>query len=296
MKRLSLVIGVALSLLASPAMAGDDECVNAATAASKLRLEKQKILLRRERLRACAADACHPVIREDCRKELVELAATVPSVLLVAEEQGGGQVFDVRVTIDGSASAVQLDGEPVELDPGVHTFVFTREGEPPIEVRVVLGPGQAAPVRAQFPRRSTAPTSPTSPPRMPTPDAAAEDALTPPVQAGPLRSAGLVLGGVGVLGLGIGAFFGLRAASKQSEAGCPNNVCDPSNGGRPESLKEAQSAGNLSTLFFVGGGVLAGGGLAMYLLAPRSPAGPAARVRPVVGPNAAAIVLEGAAF
>ncbi len=99
----------------------------------------------------------------------------------------------------------------------------------------------------------------------------------------------------------LGAFFGPTAAHEQSTAHCPDNKCTQPNSDR-EALVEAKDAGNLSTAFFIAGGVLTAGGLTMFFPSPAgapSPGGAgtkSARVRPSFGPTGVAVVLEGMTF
>ena len=80
---------------------------------------------------------------------------------------------------------------------------------------------------------------------------------------------GWVLGGVGVLGLGVGTYFGLRASSKWSdvETACPEGLC-PDEAARATHAglqDEAASAGNVSTVAFVAGAAcLAAGGWLLW--------------------------------
>jgi hypothetical protein len=83
------------------------------------------------------------------------------------------------------------------------------------------------------------------------------------------RVAGAAAGGLGVVGLGVGAVFGLVAAGKQSDSDdghCfEGDRCDPA--GR-ELRDEARAAGDVATVFFVAGGVLLGGGAVLFATAP----------------------------
>jgi serine/threonine-protein kinase len=112
-----------------------------------------------------------------------------------------------------------------------------------------------------------------------------------PTSASPLRSAGLVAGAAGVVGLGVGTVFGVLAVSKKSDAdssGCNGDQCTAS---AATTRDGARSDANVSTVAFVVGALLAAGGVTAWLLAPRSDA-PLAVV-PSAGPNDAGLLVRG---
>lgn len=85
------------------------------------------------------------------------------------------------------------------------------------------------------------------------------------------RVIGVVVAGIGVAGLGVGAFWGLQAITKKSESNadghCINgNQCDDVG----YALREdSYRAGNFSTAFFVGGGIVLATGVTLFLTTPR---------------------------
>ena len=91
----------------------------------------------RAKLRFCAGEACPDIVRTDCITWLSDVERAIPSVVLEAKADGQ-MVFDVAVTMDGKAVASNLDGHPIDVDPGVHVFVFQREGRAPIEQKVIV--------------------------------------------------------------------------------------------------------------------------------------------------------------
>ncbi|HEX6272859.1 MAG TPA: hypothetical protein VFZ53_07465, partial [Polyangiaceae bacterium] len=96
------------------------------------------------------------------------------------------------------------------------------------------------------------------------------------------------LGGAGVVGLGIGTAFGLSAISQNSEsndAGCKQNECTTE---AAQIRKDAQAAGNVSTVAFIAGGALLAAGVVVYLTAPSSSEKPGA-ARLVLGPGSVAV-------
>lgn len=272
-------------LAPSPALAGPDEaCASAANESEVLRHDVTKLTKARDKLRVCAANECPSAVREQCRKALDELESTVPTVVFTAEDERGGALFEIRVAMDGVPIAERLDGSPFAVDAGAHTFTFTRDAAAPIEVKAVVQPRQKnIEVRATFSKAGAAPAPPT-----------AEPDRTPSSSKRVLPIVGLVVAGAGVVGLGLGTFFGLTAAQKQSDAHCPDNKCTQPNSDR-EALVDAKDAGNLSTAFFIAGGVLTAGGLAIFFLSPRA-GSKSARLRPSFGSNGASVVLEGVTF
>lgn len=82
------------------------------------------------------------------------------------------------------------------------------------------------------------------------------------------RTIGLVIGGVGVIGVGFGSYFGLRAFSKNSEAKshCQGESCSDVRG--EELTSEAKDAAGLSNVLFGVGLAALAGGAVVYLTAP----------------------------
>jgi hypothetical protein len=79
-----------------------------------------------------------------------------------------------------------------------------------------------------------------------------------------------VIGGVGVVGIGLGAFFGLQASSKLSDAKGKCGDYPYECGNEAKDLQSsAKSSATVSTVGFVAGGVLLAGGLVLYFTAPK---------------------------
>lgn len=135
--------GAALLLaVCSPrqASAEDDAAKSACLQAyesSQLHRRRLELQAARQDLRTCASEACPAIARTDCVQWLAEVDAAVPSVVFEATLPGG-PVFDVTVKVDGIVRSTQLDGRPVEVDPGVHTFTFERAGNPTQEQRIII--------------------------------------------------------------------------------------------------------------------------------------------------------------
>ncbi|HTQ02319.1 MAG TPA: hypothetical protein VMI54_00630 [Polyangiaceae bacterium] len=132
---------------------------------------------------------------------------------------------------------------------------------------------------------------------------AVPDRVLPPVAASgestsrpPYRPIGYVTGGVGIAAVAAGAVFGVLAKQKDSDSKA-NGHCDAS-GCDAKGLdlnKDARTFGNLSTAFFIGGGVLLAAGVTLFVVgAPGSPESRASiTLTPLVARDGAALSLAG---
>jgi hypothetical protein len=106
--------------------------------------------------------------------------------------------------------------------------------------------------------------------------------------------AGLVIGGVGLVGVGVGAALGLAAKGKDSDA---DAFCDET-GCTPEGLElvdDAQSLGNVATGVFIPGAALLVGGIVLVVVGASDDGSDAAwlPLLPSVGPGHAGATLHG---
>jgi hypothetical protein len=187
----------------------------------------------------------------------------------------------VRVMVTGASSAsatAAIDGrgappgQLVRVDPGSHRVAVQAPGarSASITIEVVEGQRLDVPVHLEGeggPLVSPVPAAPKVPAAEPAAQPAAEAATASASR--PWRIAGVVTAGVGAIGLGIGTYFGLDAISKNNtsnSSGCTGNACTASAYGTRE---DARSAATASTVMFVAGGMLAAGGVSLWLLAPR---------------------------
>jgi serine/threonine-protein kinase len=82
----------------------------------------------------------------------------------------------------------------------------------------------------------------------------------------------LIVGGVGIVGLGVGAYFSARAISKNNELdkACPGSTgCNESD---RHLETEAHSAATAANVFVISGAVLLASGVVLYLTSPSSEA------------------------
>jgi hypothetical protein len=200
------VVAATAALLASETVARADEreqCATAADQAQQLR-DEGNYRRAREQLLVCARDVCPTPIKRDCLEWLSQLENVAPTIVLAAKE-GTRDLSDVKVSVDGAVVTDKLDGKPLQMDLGRHTFKFEYAGQTK-EEDVIIGAGQKnRSVSVTFTAKSAAPV-------VPPPPKQTEGSIVP----------ALVVGGVGVVALGIGTFFWLGGSSDIStmESGC----------------------------------------------------------------------------
>ena len=111
-------------------------CVQAYQSTQELRLDG-KVHAARESAALCAREACPAAVQSGCTKWLRELIDGQPSLLVTAHE-GGKDVSDAAVYVDGERAAESLTGRPIEVDPGKHTVRLARRAGPAVEQTVVV--------------------------------------------------------------------------------------------------------------------------------------------------------------
>lgn len=209
----------------------------------------------------------------------VEVSRRVSLVLLAVPSTANGYTIE----LDGIVVAPPAWGTPLAVDPGDHVVLVTARGHRgrQLALRVPEGPA-------------------TQDVAIPTLDAGTEMVLAPieappPVEAPHRSNARLVLGlvgiGVGVVGAGVGTYFGMRTFSKKNEAAshCVATECDATG----VSLQaDAHQSATASTVAFVAGGASLALG-AWLTLTSRSSA-VTAGLQPLVGPRTGGLGLGGA--
>ena len=108
------------------------------------------------------------------------------------------------------------------------------------------------------------------------------------------RAAGFVVGGVGVVALGVGAVFGLRAIAKNhdSNAACPARDC--ANQAALDANADARSAANVANVAVALGIVGIGVGTYLVLTGQPSHATGSVRLAPYAAREQSGVLLSGA--
>jgi hypothetical protein len=261
----ALPVLLGLCFAPRPALADDAACIAGAEQSLASRKEG-KLHEALRQLATCAAAGCPAEVKAECARRIAEVDAAMPTLILAAKDGAGNDLHDVKVSMDGAPLLATLDGRPVAIDPGAHTFRFELAGQAPVEKNLVLLEGDKD-------RRESVVIGPVvaHPPEQPP--------ATPPPSPGwsTGRVVGLIVGGAGVVGLGVGAIFGAFALSSQNreKSDCPDPSCSPL--GRKQASADydtAKSDATGSTIAFVAGGALVAAGAVLWLTAPRSEGAP----------------------
>jgi hypothetical protein len=223
--------------------------------------------------------------RAEARREADALASRIPSV-----------VVKVTGLPEGVAPAVHVDDEPLppeastlphKVNPGKHHIAASAPGFRTGAADVTLREGEVG--RAEIVLAAATPAEVTTPEpvRAPTP--------VPELHGGGLRTASYVLAGAGVVGLGVGAAFGVDALSKKNarSANCNAQVTVCNQAGI-DADSQGRSSATASTIAFAAGAVGVGAGVVLWLVS-RKPddTRTGAMVLPAVGSNGGGVVLQG---
>ena len=110
------------------------------------------------------------------------------------------------------------------------------------------------------------------------------------------RLIGLGVGGAGLVAVGVGTFFGVKASGLKSDAedicGGPTSQCMGDVEAAQGKIDDARSNATLSTVFFIGGAAAIAGGAVLYFTAPKAESLEAA-LTPIVGGDQVGFALSG---
>jgi hypothetical protein len=235
---------------------------------------------------------------EKLEAELCYLRVVVPPTL--------GQL-ELSIERNGVVVPAELYGVEVPVDPGTITVKASAKGREEFSEVVTLGakdrktvtlrglapkPGaetEASPAVA--PGGTGAPASESAAPA----GSSSESSVTTDslqVAGTSKRTIALTLGAVGVVGLGVGTFFGVKAIGKNSDAEkrCAGASCDQAG---LDLTNEAEDAALISNIAFGAGLALVAAGVVLYVMAPSS-AGESVALSPALAPGGGGLSLSGA--
>jgi hypothetical protein len=188
-----------------------------------------------------------------------------------------------------------LFGTPTPTDPGPHQITVSASGYRPWRTTALVRADGSTTVievpelekeRPASPETSITPKEPKQTTRT-RPAGAASAGVWPP------RWAALTAGGVGVAGIALGTIFGLRSKAKRDESAdyCDGNLCSEPRG--VTLGDEAITAGNVSTVAFIVGGVGLAGGATLWILGNRRPSSSKADTAINMGVGPGQVVMQG---
>lgn len=214
---------------------------------------------------------------QDNRRKIAEdkaksLEARLPRIVFAAQNQPPG----LQVRHNGEPVSLASFGVPLPVNPGeqkveavapkkkAYLGIFTVQEGQTLTVQIPALQDEESGAATPGPSSSAA----SSPGLPPTSSAPVAPATTPAPAASPeglnRRTIGLALGAVGVVGVGVGTYFGLQARSKwqDSRPRCEGSRCDHEGA---LLAQDAQSSGNLSTISFALGAAALGAGAYLFL-------------------------------
>ena len=200
-----------------------------------------------------------------------------------------------RVTLDARELRTAELGQRVPADVGQHVLSVVAEGKRRWEERVRVERDAETvqiqvPLLEEGPPQAVLPAAAVSVAADPPTANAAIPAEAPTAQStvgegddhglGPKRIVALTLFGSSVVAAGLGTYFGLEAfrLGHESRSGC-TPACNPT---ALSETSDSHTAGDVSTVSFAASGVLAAGGVILWITGPRSVV-----VSPGVSPRAA---------
>jgi serine/threonine-protein kinase len=197
-------------------------------------------------------------------KKLARLSVVVPSE---ARTEG------LQVTVDGAPLDDAAYGVALPVDPGTHLVRAEAPGKESFEKSIEV-PTTSAKLSVEIPAL-TAVAAPAPAPAAAAAPAPSDEASPAPASSASStkRTVGYIVGGAGIIAIGVGSYFGLRAIDRW---GARNDAC--TGGCTPDAKTagdEAQTAATISTVGFGVGIAALATGIALVLTSPSNKEGSA---------------------
>ncbi len=135
----ALVVAQAF-LFSWPAWAHDAERCAASYEVSQEYRHKGKYLEARQKIADCKV-LCPKVLARDCTLWDEELDSAIPSIVVVARDESGRVLQDLRLSVDGRVVAQRLDGTPIEVNPGRHSLQVQGDQGPGTQIVLDVSDG-----------------------------------------------------------------------------------------------------------------------------------------------------------
>ncbi len=163
-------------------------------------------------------------------------------------------------------------GVPVPVDPGQHTVTATATGKKPQQLAINVPAGTTPTILDLVALQDADAAAAAAPPAAsPLPDTPPADDPAHPGKT--QRLLALVAGGVGVVGIGLGTYFGFDTISKNNASNGRGDCSAATNACSQAGLdlrSAAKSSGLVSTVAFTAGAAFLAGGVVLYLTAPNA--------------------------
>lgn len=192
---------------------------------------------------------------ESARAEVKRLEPLLSMLVLTVPP--GTRVEGLQITRNGSAMGEGQWGAPVPVDAGAITIEASAPGRTTWKSTVKI-------------ERKPGSTTVDVPPLALAAVAVPVDKGEPESAWSGQKTAALAVGGAGVIGVVLGTIFGVKAIGKKSDA---DAACQPNAPTLCEAAgfalrHEEKSAGTISTISFIAGGVALAGGVVLFMTAP----------------------------
>jgi len=198
-------LALAIGCFAARRALADDKliCVRAADVAQEQRTAG-RLREARASLHTCAREICPALVRSDCTQWLAEVEASMPTIVIRAQNARGDDLADVQIELDGHPLTDRLEGLPIDVDPGPHVLAWRRDGKVAQQEIVVHTAEKNRTVMLRSDSGDAVPTARISgAPR-------SEDRFRP-------AAAAWIFAGLAVAGATSFGYFGLRGRSEVSD-------------------------------------------------------------------------------
>jgi hypothetical protein len=198
----------------------------------------------------------------DRQAEAARRAEPIEPVLskVILSVAPGGKLPELEVKWDGSAIGVGRIGSAFPVDSGEHTIEAAAPDHKSWTGKVVVKVNGGT-TKVEIPALALGASN------------AVPGTMGPDVPFwSTQRTVGAGAGVVGLAGLVVGSIFGVKAIGKKSDADAACSPADPTRCSAPGAALrlEEKSAGTISTISFIAGGVVFAGGVVLFATAPRS--------------------------
>jgi len=250
---------------------------------------------------ASEAEASGQIKRAKAARDRIAKLEPQLSYLTIEVAEATRGLPGLKIKRDGADTGLGIIGASVPADPGPSKIDVTAPDHESfsVTVRVQQGAHQTVLIPSLAATQGPPPEVAAVAAAQPQQQKPAEPAAPPPPPPAPVdenpggtqRVIGLVLGGAGLVGVGLGTYFGLSAIDKDKKA---DEKCTPTLCQEKADYDNADSAKSLATAstvtFAIGGGLIAAGAI-VFFTAPSKTS--SVSLSPLIGPGFAGLRIGG---